>query len=236
MPARRCRLFLAIAVLFLCVFLCGEPLRAELALLTNGQVLKVKGVEVRDLEVRLALAAGGYLTLSMDRIERILDDEISPEPPPVEPAPQANQRVFSLEFEEAPIPETPFNDLIYAAAKRHSLNPQLLAAMARAESAFDRRAVSLKGARGLMQLMPATAARFGVAAGELFDPERNLEAASKYLRFLIREFDGELLLVLAAYNAGEGAVRRYDGVPPYRETRDYIARIYRFLELPLLTG
>ena len=83
----------------------------------------------------------------------------------------------------------------------------------------------------MLQLMPATAERFGVATEELFNPERNIEAASRYLVFLRREFNDELPLVLAAYNAGEGAVRRHGGIPPYKETRNYVAKILRYLGL-----
>jgi soluble lytic murein transglycosylase-like protein len=94
------------------------------------------------------------------------------------------------------------------------------------ESAFDARAVSPKGARGLMQLMPATAARFGVK--DIFDPAQNIEAGARYLRFLLDLFDGDISLALAGYNAGEGAVKKYGyTVPPYRETVNYVRKIRR---------
>ncbi len=203
------------------------PGHADLAVLTNGSVLKVSSymLEGED-QMHLELAAGGSLTLPIGRIERIVDDEIQPEPEPLpEPEP------FQLGWQSQAIGSSKYADLIVAAAERFSLNPQLLQAMMRAESAFDARAVSHKGARGVLQLMPATAERFGVATHELFDPERNLEAASRYLVFLRREFEDDLRLVLAAYNAGEGAVRRYGGVPPYRETRTYVSRILGYLGL-----
>jgi soluble lytic murein transglycosylase-like protein len=98
--------------------------------------------------------------------------------------------------------------------------------MVRAESGFDPHAVSVKGARGLLQLMPATAARFGVAEDSLFEPITNLGAGARYLGWLAERFAGELPLILAAYNAGEGMVDRYGGVPPFRETQDYLRRIY----------
>ena len=211
----------------------AAPAWGELAVLTNGQVLKVKSFELRDDRMRLGLPSGGFLTLSIDRIERVLDDEIvEPEPPPEEEPSVPEKNEFSLTFESGdPVPDTPYGELFFDVGRRFEVSPRLLAAVARAESAFDPRAVSKKGARGLLQLMPATAARFGVKAAELFDPGRNVEAGTRYLRFLIAEFEGDLIRVLAAYNAGEGAVRRYGGVPPYRETRGYVRRVLSFLGL-----
>jgi len=199
---------------------------AELAVLTNGSVLKVDAYRLDGDRMSLDLAGGGSLTLPMERIERIVDDEIQPEAEPI-PEPVG----FRLGWTGQLIETTKYADLIRAAAQRFELNPQLLQAMMRAESAFEARAVSHKGARGVLQLMPATAERFGVATHELFNPERNIEAASRYLVFLRGEFNDELPLVLAAYNAGEGAVRRHGGIPPYKETRNYVAKILRYLGL-----
>jgi hypothetical protein len=95
------------------------------------------------------------------------------------------------------------------------------------ESEFDQFAVSSKGARGLMQLMPATARRFGVS--DAFDARQNVLAGTKYLRILLDQFSSDVELALAAYNAGENAVVRYGGVPPYKETRGYVAKIQRLL-------
>ena len=118
------------------------------------------------------------------------------------------------------------DSLIVSAATRHGIEPLLLYSVMCQESAFKHRAVSPKGARGLMQLMPATAARFGVK--DIFDPEQNIEAGARYLRFLLELFDGDVSLALAGYNAGEGAVRKYGyTVPPYRETMNYVRKIKR---------
>jgi soluble lytic murein transglycosylase-like protein len=95
--------------------------------------------------------------------------------------------------------------------------------MAQTESAFDPVAVSHKGAAGLLQLMPATAERFGVQ--DVFDVPQNVEGAAKYLKWLLERFEGRTELALAGYNAGEGSVDRYQGIPPYRETRDYVTRV-----------
>jgi len=129
-------------------------------------------------------------------------------------------------------PSTPFGAEVLEAARRFQVNPTVVAAVMRVESAFDHRAMSRKGARGLMQLMPATAARFGVRVDELFTPARNIEAGARYLRFLVDRFDGDAVRVFAAYNAGEHAVERYGGVPPYRETQEYVRRVLRALGVP----
>ncbi|HWE73541.1 MAG TPA: lytic transglycosylase domain-containing protein [Stellaceae bacterium] len=112
------------------------------------------------------------------------------------------------------------------------IDPRLVLAVIAAESAFDRQAVSPKNAMGLMQLMPATVARFGVQ--NPFDPEENVRAGASYLQFLLKKY-GDLKLALAAYNAGEGPVLSYGTVPPYAETTEYVARVLRLYERYKLT-
>lgn len=213
------------------------PSCAELVVLTDGRFVKVKAYEVGEEQARLDLFHGGRITVPVERVERIVDDEVLPEPEP-EPAAVVAETVvpapIPLRFEESqPIPEGPYGALIYEAAKKHQVNPRLVAALIRQESAGNIRAVSHKGARGLMQLMPATARRFGVRKEQLFDPQHNLEAGVKYLSWLVDQFPNDLAKILAAYNAGENAVIRYNGVPPYRETRDYVRRIFGNLGLAI---
>jgi soluble lytic murein transglycosylase-like protein len=118
------------------------------------------------------------------------------------------------------------DEIIVNAATQHGVEPLLLFSVMNQESAFNSQAVSPKGARGLMQLMPATAARFGVK--NIFDPEQNIHGAAQYLRFLLDLFDGDVSLALAGYNAGEGAVKKYGyAVPPYPETINYVRKIKR---------
>jgi hypothetical protein len=112
---------------------------------------------------------------------------------------------------------------IVESSVRHGVDPVLIYSIMHRESAFKKMAMSYKGARGLMQLMPATAARFGVR--NIFDPEQNIEAGTRYMRWLLNRFKGDVGLALAGYNAGEGAVDKYWGVPPYRETQEYVKRI-----------
>ena len=113
---------------------------------------------------------------------------------------------------------------IVDSSKRHGVDPLLIYSIMHRESSFKKFALSHKGARGLMQLMPATAARLGVR--NIFDPQQNIEGGVKYIRILLNMFDGDVRLALAGYNAGEGAVLKYGrSVPPYRETQEYVRRI-----------
>ncbi len=113
---------------------------------------------------------------------------------------------------------------IVESGKRNSVDPLLLYSIMHQESSFKQRAISYKGARGLMQLMPPTATRFGVT--NIWDPKQNIEGGARYMRFLLDTFSGDVQLALAGYNAGEGAVMKYGNkVPPYSETREYVRRI-----------
>lgn len=113
---------------------------------------------------------------------------------------------------------------IVDSSKRYNIDPLLIYAQMHQESAFKLKATSYKGASGLMQLMPATARRFGVTS--IYDPKQNIDAGVKYMRWLLDTFNGDVILALAGYNAGEGAVMKYGwNVPPYRETREYVRRI-----------
>lgn len=118
--------------------------------------------------------------------------------------------------------------LVRKLAPEYGVSPRLVMAVIRAESNFEPDAVSSKNAQGLMQLIPETSVRFNVR--KPFDPEQNIRGGLSYLRWLLAYFEGNVALVAAAYNAGEGAVNRYRGIPPYAETRDYVRRIMRLFE------
>ena len=145
--------------------------------------------------------------------------------------PQYQRMGFTSETEQQQPgePRLPFPDLspyareIREAAERYGVAVDLIKAVIRVESGFNSRAMSAKGARGLMQLMPGTASMLGVR--DSFDPRQNIEAGVRHLRGLIDRFGNDLKLALAAYNAGEQAVMTHGGIPPYRETRDYVTRI-----------
>jgi hypothetical protein len=120
-----------------------------------------------------------------------------------------------------------FDQLIITASNKHKIDPALIKAVIKAESNFNHQAVSPVGAQGLMQLMPATASQLRVE--DAFHPEKNIEGGVRYLRYLLNLYRGNLPLALAAYNAGEGAVSKYNNqVPPYRETRNYINRVLSY--------
>jgi soluble lytic murein transglycosylase-like protein len=127
------------------------------------------------------------------------------------------------------------DSFILASGRRNAVDPLLLYAIMHQESTFKPRAMSNKGARGLMQLMPGTAVRFGVTS--IWDPQQNIEGGSRYMRFLLDKFDGNVQLALAGYNAGEGAVMKYGyRIPPYNETQEYVRRIskrYALIRDPL---
>lgn len=121
-----------------------------------------------------------------------------------------------------------YDELIIKASGKYNVEPALVKAIIKAESNFNHRAVSRKGAKGLMQLMPATASYLQVR--DSFHPENNIEGGVKYVRYLLNFFNGNLPLALAAYNAGENAVLRYGGIPPYRETQTYVTRVLSYLD------
>jgi soluble lytic murein transglycosylase-like protein len=152
-------------------------------------------------------------------------------PPPPAPVPTP-----PLRFDRSlGVPRTPYGKQIYKVALRYALNPLLVAAVVEAESAFNPRAVSRKGACGLMQVLPSTARRFGLhRRRDLFNPLKNLETGARYLRWLVDRFGDDALRVLAAYNAGEGSVERFGGLPPFRETRGYVQQIFARLGFTLL--
>lgn len=163
-----------------------------------------------------------------------------PVPPPPEPAEQAaqqpaTQRPPSPATAETARPQSPapaaepmaasknMDDIISGTAERHAVDPDLVRAIVKVESNFNPDAVSRKGAMGLMQLIPGTARRFGVS--DIFNPEENVDGGVRYLKYLLGVYNGNLRLSLAAYNAGEKAVDRHNGIPPYPETKQYVNKI-----------
>ena len=139
-------------------------------------------------------------------------------------APTVNAEVREIIPQDIPSSGDPDLDLIiYRAGGRHGIDPRFIHAVIWQESKYKSKALSHAGAQGLMQLMPATARRFGCTDPQ--DMASNVEAGTKYLRWLLKRFNGDVALALAGYNAGEGAVDKYHGVPPYNETQNYVRKI-----------
>ncbi|MEN6559790.1 MAG: lytic transglycosylase domain-containing protein [Acidobacteriota bacterium] len=127
-----------------------------------------------------------------------------------------------------------YNPIVKKVAGKHRIDPELVHIVIRAESNYDAFAISSAGAMGLMQLMPATALQYGVR--NVFDAAQNIEGGVRYLKDLVKLYNGQTRLVLAAYNAGQEAVRKYKGIPPYPETRSYIAGIMKSYKKPTVTS
>lgn len=187
---------------------------AQLVLFEDGRTLRAERVVVEDGFAVLTLEGGGRIAFPRERIKRWsrLDERVAPAPRQ-RPARGAPWREAAGEYA----------GMIDSVAREQGIDPALLTAMARVESAFDPAAVSPRGARGLLQLMPATAERFGV--DDAFDARQNLEGGARYLNWLLERYRGRTDLALAGYNAGEGAVDRHRGIPPYAETRDYVSKV-----------
>jgi Transglycosylase SLT domain len=204
---------------------CPLARGAEHVTLKNGFEVDCVRREVVGDKIRLYFAGGkdasaeaNYLEVSADSVIRVemVPDAVEPVNPVTMPGPGAVMA--------APTKEEMHEMLAHAGAT-HNIDEDLLASVVRAESGGQVRAVSRTGAQGLMQLMPGTANELGV--GDAFQPQQNIAGGTAYLDELLTRYHDNLALALAAYNAGPGAVDRFHGVPPYRETREYVARVIR---------
>jgi soluble lytic murein transglycosylase-like protein len=192
--------------------------RADLVRMTNGRVISVEAVRFEGESVVLEFRGGGEVKAPKDLVAEILPDEV----------PYA--KGFALEALAASpaasgprLSDVAVRELVDRVAARIGVNQRLARAVVQIESNWDSRAVSSKGAMGLMQIMPVIAQEYSV--DDPFDPEKNLEAGMRHLRNLLEHYGYDSMRALAAYNAGQGAVSRYGGVPPYQETRDYVQRV-----------
>ena len=198
---------------------------AEIVVFQDGHVVKAASYRVVEDDLEIGLPGGGSYRVDLARVERIVDDEVVIPDISIRVADAEKSEAYDLSYREdrKPLFSTPYDTVIAAESKRYGVDASLVSAVIRAESNYQPRAVSRKGARGLMQLMPATANR--LALSRPFDPASNVRAGVRYLKELLDRFDHRPELVLAAYNAGENAVDTYGGVPPYRETVGYVKRI-----------
>jgi soluble lytic murein transglycosylase-like protein len=206
----------------------------QIAVLRNGFTIHFDHKEQSGSSTRLYTGTG-YLDIASDQIASFDVDEtpVTPEPRPA-PQPAALTDTQPSAAQPAAVAsQTPakaaqnvdLDQVVREASSKNRLDPDFVASVIRAESNFKTHAVSKKGAQGLMQLMPATAAQLGVA--DAFDPRANVEAGTAHLSALLDLYNNDPVRALAAYNAGAHRVKQYHGVPPYRETRDYINKIVR---------
>ena len=189
-------------VLALAAFAAGA--RADYFVLRSGARLNVTAYQLVGERYRIQINGGSAEIAAADVIA-------------IEP-----EEIF-ISAPRMPLIQAPYGDMIQSAAKKYSVDADLIFSVIAAESNFNPRAISRRGARGLMQLLPATGTRFGVK--DIFDPAQNIDAGTQYLRDLMARYQGDLVLTLAAYNAGPGAVERYGRVPPYNETISYVRAI-----------
>lgn len=192
------------------VLLSTRDLRAEYVVLRSGQRLHVTGYELLGDKYRLQLT-GGWVEASVQDVVAIEPEDTFVAIPP-----------------QAPAAGNSLQELVAAAASRYGVDAELITSVIAVESNFDPKAVSPKNARGLMQLLPETAARLGVK--DVFDPKENIDAGTRYLRELLETYHNDLTLALAAYNAGPDRVQQYGSVPPFRETVSYVRRVKRTYE------
>ena len=189
---------------------------AEHVVLKTGFRITASKIE-RQGGVLYLHTVGGITEVREDQVEEIEKDDY------VAPPVVATAAVESATT-PAGKPKLSIQEMVTRAAIQHGLPPEIVHSVAKAESAYQMGAVSNKGAIGVMQLMPGTAAALHADPS---DPEQNIEAGTRYLRDLLLKYDGDSVKALAAYNAGPGAVDRYKGVPPYRETITYVDRVLR---------
>ena len=212
---------LRIALALGCLGLAA-PARADLVFFASGRSLSVNAHRIDGESLVLTLRGGGEIVCERSVIARIAPDEV--------PYPEPEDGSRSVRLQPDPTTVTTASDatavplyaeIIDKVATEQGVDAKLVRAVIQVESAYRERARSRKGAMGLMQLMPDTARQYRVA--DPYDPKANIEAGVKHLKSLLERFP--LALALAAYNAGEAAVARFRGVPPYGETRDYVSRI-----------
>ena len=230
-----------ITTTLLLLVLAAVPASASIALFTDGRSQKIDSYKlINDETIQLTMKNGGAMVIPIGRVDRIIDDEViitaaaAPEVKKMIEEGVFPKRSWRYDQTRGPIFRSKFDQTIVEAAKKFDVDAALVSAVIKAESDFNPREVSNKGARGLMQLMPATATRFGV--NNAYDPVMNIYGGVRYLRWLLETFNGNADLAVAAYNAGEGNVWKYNGVPPFRETITYINRIAKHVRAAAQTA
>jgi soluble lytic murein transglycosylase-like protein len=201
----------ALRVIATLILISGTVFAVEIAELRNGYTIRHRTREMHDGLVRLYVddQKTAFVDVSADEIQ-----SYSVEPDPVVPV-----------VPEAAKPAKSTQQIVSEASEKHGVDSDFIRSVIKQESAGNANAVSRTGARGLMQLMPGTALKLGV--NDSFNPEQNVHGGARYLRELLVRYNGDAIKALAAYNAGPDAVDRYKGIPPYRETQQYVLRVVR---------
>jgi hypothetical protein len=197
---------------------------ADLAVLRNGNSIRHEKREAVGPVTRLYLSSSGsgYIEIPTDQILRF-EKDTAPPPQPISTAQRAGVQVVPQRQEA--LTRDALNQVVADAGTQNQIDPDFINSVIRAESGFHQNAVSRKGARGLMQLMPQTASELGVS--NPFDPAANVHGGTRYLRDLLQKYNFDVNKALAAYNAGPKRVDQYNGIPPYYETQAYVSRIIR---------
>src|SRR5271154_6308495 len=204
------------------ILLASQAKATELAILSNGFSIRHEHRLVMGATTRLYLSADDSSFIDEPTAEITGYEKDLSLPAPATPSVSSAASVASAKSPSSR-PSLPMNEVVNTASAEYHLDPDLVNSVIHAESGFNSHAVSPKGARGLMQLMPNTASQLGV--NNAFDPQDNVQGGSRYLRELLERYNFDLVKALAAYNAGPERVEQYNGVPPFRETRAYVARI-----------
>jgi soluble lytic murein transglycosylase-like protein len=210
--------FVAALATLVAVGIAQPAAAGERVLLANGFDMHCNHHAQVGSQMRLYLTTGDSSYIEI-RPEEITGFETVPDPPPPAPTAAASTRPIA----DAKLSPADLHEMLAEAGEEHNLDADLLASVVKAESNGNTHAVSRAGARGLMQLMPKTAAEHGV--NDSFRPDENVRGGSAYLNELLIRYHDNIALALAAYNAGPAAVDKYHGIPPYRETRVYVARV-----------
>jgi soluble lytic murein transglycosylase-like protein len=202
-------------VAFVSLVMIPAKAQAEIIYFNTGRTMSVKSHRVDGESVVLLLRTGGEIVMDAANVARFAPDEV-PYPEPI-----VEQPAVAVAAPVQPAPDVPYGAIIDKVSAEQGVPAKLVRAVIQVESAYQERARSPKGAMGLMQLMPATAKQYDVR--DPYDPAANIEAGIKHLKGLLQRLP--VALALAAYNAGEAAVQRFNGIPPYPETRSYVSRI-----------
>lgn len=212
-------LYRRLSVLFatFAVLTCGSAF-PDVLILDSGKTIRIKKYEVQGTSMHVTINERAEMVIPVEWVKEI------------RVVPEDNLPEADLAFDGGTelLREFAYSDLIVSLSKKHNVDWKMVAAVMAVESNFDPRAISHKGAQGLMQLMPATARMYRVS--DPYDPIQNIEAGVLHLKMLFERYKGKLELVLAAYNSGEKSVERYRGIPPFAETRTYVRKVLQLIQ------